>query len=312
MKLAVADSNSRKFSGMIIDSWISKGHEVKYEPGASEFLFEWADLYFIDQHDNNLHYLWQWYQDHPQAKKPKIAVRILDWDFFCQYVPTKEQKYADFIDYAIVIAPHMYELVSKGANYGDKLHLIRPGVDLDKFTFRDNKDVGGNIAMVTGDIWQMKNVMEGLAFFALLVSRFENYRDWKLHWRGQYADHACYMPTAVEHFIKSRGLQDRVILYPPVDDMNTWLEPMQYIINPSIKEAFSYCIAEAMAKGIKPIINNWYGSEDIWPKKYIYNDFDQAITMAVGRCEPEEYRKVVEERYDLKRMLREIDEVLGL
>ncbi len=286
-------------------------HEVKYEPGASEFLFEWADLYFIDQHDNNLHYLWQWHQDHPQAKKPKIAVRILDWDYWCQYVPTKEQKYADFIDHAIVIAPHMYELVSKGANYGDKLHLIRPGVDLDKFTFRE-KQRGYNIAMVTGDIWQMKNVMEGLMLFAMLVARHPQY-PWKLHWRGQYADHACYMPTAVEHFIESRHLKGNVIMYSPVDDMNTWLEPMDYIINPSIKEAFSYCIGEAMAKGIKPIINNWYGCRDMWPEKYIYNTLDEAINKIMSPyIDSKGYRQVIEERYDLKRMLLEIDSLLQL
>lgn len=308
MKVAIADNNSRKFSGMIIDHWEKKGHEVKYEPGASEFLFDWADLYFIDQHDNNLHYLWQWHQDHPTAKKPKIAVRILDWDYWCQYVPTSQQ-YADFVDYAIVIAPHMLREVEQ-TPYKGKVHLIRPGVDLEKFTYRDNKE-GSNVAMVTGDIWMLKNAMEGLFIFASLVQQVPN-RNWHLHWRGQYADHGRYMKVAVEHFIKSRGLEDKVTLYPPVNNMNEWLESMNYIINPSIKEAFSYAVAEAMAKGIKPIVNNWYGADEIWPKKYLYNTYRDAINHTFTWINSPEYRSFIEENYDLKRMLNDFDKLLGL
>ena len=309
MKIACADNCGGKFSRIIIDYWLKKGHEVKYEPGASEFLAEWADLYYIDWWDNNLNYLWKFYEANKEAKKPKICVRAIDWDVWCGYVPTTDQKYVDFTDYVITIAPHMYEKVKGNANFGDKLELIRPGVDLDKFPLKENEP-GFNVGMITGDVWMFKNCMEGLMMFAMVVKAYPKL-PWKLHWRRNWADHMPYSKVAHEHFIESRGLKDRVIMYDNIPDMNSWYDQIDYIINPSVKEAFSYGIAEAMCKGIKPIINNWYGAIEIWPKKYIYNTLDEAVMMFTSEYNPPEYRKIIEDHYDLKRMMTEYDNLLG-
>lgn len=309
MKIAIADNNALKFCKDVRDHWLAKGHEVRFEIGASEILAQWADLYYIEWWDNNLHYLWNWYQENPQAKKPTIVVRAIDWDVWCSYVPTSQQ-YVDFIDKCLVIAPHMYDELEKRADFGNKLHLICPGLDASRFSFRERDGKGNKIAMMTGDIWQMKNVMEGLMIFAEADLKWPE-KKFELHWRAQYADHATYMKVAVEHFIKSRGLEDRFHLYSPVNSINEWLEPMDFLINPSIKEAFSYSVAEAMAKGIKPIINNWYGAVDIWPR-FLYNTVSQAVEMiGASDYDSASYRRYVEEQYPLSTMLEFYDKLLG-
>jgi hypothetical protein len=79
-----------------------------------------------------------------------------------------------------------------------------------------------------------------------------------------------------------------------------------------MKEAFSYATAEAMAKGIKPIINNWWGSETIWDEKFIYKDLAEASAMIIGGYNnPEQYRDYIKENYDIQRMFQQYDQLLG-
>lgn len=310
MKIGMADNCALKFSKDIKEHWEKKGHEVRYEIGASEHISQWADLYYIDWWDRNIDYLFQWHRDNPEAHKPKFAVRAIDWDIWCGYVPISQQ-YVDFVDHIIFIADHMKLEGEKTADLGNKGVVIKPGLDVNKFTFR-NRTHGNKIAMITGDIWQMKNVMEGLMFFEMADKNWPE-RKFEFHWRAQYADHGRYMKVAVEHFIQSRGLEDRFHMYASVSSINDWLEPMDYIIQPSIKEAFSYSIAEGMAKGIKPIINNWYGANKIWSGNNIYNNLFEAIIM-LTEGEPYEstsYREFVSEHYSIERMLAEYDQLLG-
>jgi glycosyltransferase involved in cell wall biosynthesis len=314
MKIAVFDSTVFKFSRALIDHWASKGHEVRYEIGANPALAEWADVTFIDFLDNNFYCLFNGIKgDHeapdwkPYPKK-RIVVRGIDIDIWlgrhC------DQRIWNYMDNFIVINQKLYDKVQREGNPPPgKMYLIKMGVDLDKFTFRTKK-MDYNVCMVTGNFWEMKMVNEGYRIFDMLVRKYSQF-PWKLHVRGEYN---CREMEQVmkEHVIDSMGIRDRITVYPHVADMNAWLEPMDFILVPSYKEAFSYATAEAMAKGIKPILNNWWGSEDIWPKKYIYSHLDEAVEMFFGDYKPEEYRQVVEERYDVKRMFHEMDALLGL
>jgi glycosyltransferase involved in cell wall biosynthesis len=97
--------------------------------------------------------------------------------------------------------------------------------------------------------------------------------------------------------------------------MNDYFEDMDYILNPSLKEAFSYVTAEAMAKGIKPILHNWLGAGDTWRENWLYLTPDEAVDMILSgytEKESKNYRKYIEERYDARRMCREVDELLRI
>lgn len=314
MKIFCCDNTAFKFSKMILDYWIAKGHEVKWEIGMNPELMAWSDLTYIDFLDSNFYCAFNGPKgDHealdwqPYPKK-RIAVRGIDIDLWmgrhC------DSRIWNYMDDFIVINQKLYDKVQREGNPPKgKMHLIKPGVDLEKFTFRE-KERGFNICMVTGDFWEMKAVNEGYRIFDLLT-RYAPQYPWKLHVRGQYR---CREMEQImkEHVIDSMGIRDKVMVYPTVPDMNTWLEPMDYILVPSYKEAFSYATAEAMAKGIKPVINDFWGSTDIWPEKYIYSHFDEALEMFVSEdYDPQAYRAYVQTYYDFKDMMKQYDELLG-
>lgn len=313
MKIGVFDSCSWKFSQCLIDHWKSKGHEVRNEVGMNPEILAWSDLTYIDWLDNNFYCAWNGKGgDHeapdwkPYPKK-KIVVRGIDIDVWAgRHCDQRIWKYMD--DMIIISEPLREKVQREGNPPPGKLHLIKPGVDLNKFTFR-KKENTYKICMVTGNFWEMKMINEGYRIFDMLIRKYPEIY-WQLHVRGEY--NCREMETVMkEHVIDSMGIRPYVTVYSHVPDMNAWLEPMDYILVPSYKEAFSYATAEAMAKGIKPILNNWWGSELIWPKEYIYSHLDQAVDMFMTESEPEKYRQFVADNYDMKRMLADYDNLLG-
>jgi glycosyltransferase involved in cell wall biosynthesis len=325
MKIAIADETNLKFMKDTKEHWENLGYEVKFESGASEILAQWADVYWVEWWSNNIHYLFNWYKEHPEAKKPKFIVRVIDWDFWVRGV--RSQEMVDFVDCFVALAPHIEERLrtekddttGKPIEWGSKLHLVRPGVNLDKFTLKIKKTDGFQLGMVLGDFWpQAKNHMGGLDIFTTLYREDDRFR---LHLRGQH-EGGQYWPVMYEHYLDSRGIRNAVTLYPPQEDMNEWYENIDILLHPGMKEAFSYAIAEAMAKGIPPVVNQFYGSEDIWGYDkgvYLYQTHEIAIKhilLLVKRGEAikvlmgEELRKLISCNYPNEKMFKEVDKLL--
>ena len=174
MKIAIADNNGLKFTKDLKEHW-EKKHEVKYERGASEYLAQWADLYYCDTWDNNIHYLYKLYHgvegvsrtpDWDNNRRPTIVVRALDWEVYLGMA--RDQSMIDWVDKVICIAPHIEKELRAHGNFGDKLRLIKPGVNLDKFTLKTKKTDGFQLGMVLGDMCKYKNLMGGLYIFTTL------------------------------------------------------------------------------------------------------------------------------------------------
>ena len=85
------------------------------------------------------------------------------------------------------------------------------------------------------------------------------------------------------------------------------LEDKNYILSTSIHESFGYNIAEAMVKGIKPVIYNFPYSKEIWDQKYLFNTIDEAVSLITeDNYVSYEYRDFVEKRYSLKKEIEQI------
>lgn len=328
MKIAVADNNALKFTHDLIEHWKAQGHEVKYESGASEYLAQWADLYYIDTWDNNIHYLWKLYHgvegvsrtpDWDNNKKPKVVVRALDWEVWIGLM--RDQAMIDWVDKVIFIAPHIADRVNQEVTLADsKQEVIRPGVNLGRFTKkRPDETDGFQLGMVLGDMWKYKNHMGGLDIFTTL------YRDdprWQLHVRGQQ-ENSMYDPENWLYYLKSRGIANAVTLYERTEDMNAWYEKIDILLHPGQKEAFCYAVGEAMAKDIPVVVNDFLGSDDIWPSSSVYQTHAEAVNMianiAAGIPSRIQHkhtfispRQYMEMRYDVAQMCREIDDFLEI
>ena len=322
MKIGIADNNGLKFCQDLKEHWEKKGHEVKYERGASEYLAQWADLYYVDQADNNVAYLYKLYHgdtdvsrppDWDNRKKPIIAVRALDWDIWIRHT-TGNQEIVDWVDKWICIAPHLEKELRRHADFdppaGGKLKIIRPGVNLEKFTLKVKKTDGFQLGMVLGDMWWPKNHMAGLDIFTTLYRQDNR---WRFHIRGQHEEGTDYWKIMYEYYLDSRGIREAVTLYSQLENMNSWYENIDILLHPGMKEGFCYAIGEAMAKGIPAVINDFYGSEDIW-KGFTYQTHEQVINIINTRlfANPEANRNFIKSIYSLERQLKETDEWLGI
>lgn len=314
--IAIADNNGLKFTKDLMDHWIAKGHDVRYERGSSEFLAQWADMYYVDTWDNNAVYLYNLYHglhdempaDWDNTKKPTIVVRALDWEVWLG--KARDQQVIDWIDKIICIAPHIEKELNTYANFSDKLRLIRPGVNLERFTPKTKVTDGFQLGMVLGDMWWPKNHMAGLDIFTTLYRKDNR---WRLHIRGQHEGGTDYWKKMYDHYIESRGIADAVTIYGPYMDMNDFYETIDVLLHPGMKEAFCYAVGESMAKEICVVCNEFYGSRLIWPEWILYQTHEEAIDMIVNqRVIRKAYREYIQNNYNLDRMLNEYDKFLGL
>ena len=308
MKIAIADSCQLKFCRELKEHWEQKGHEVKYEWGGSEILAQWADLYYIDWFDNNIAYVFNWYQNNPNAKKPKFTVRVIDMDFWTRGV--RSQEMVNFVDYWICIASHIENLLRRERDdisgeviqWSNKLKLIKPGVNLDTFPLKTTKTDGFQLGMVLGDMWWYKNHMAGLDIF---TSLYRQDNRWRLHIRGQH-EGGQYNPVMYEHYLESRGIKDVVTLYGNYLDMNDFYEKIDILLHPGMKESFCYAVGEAMAKGIRAVVNEFYGSKDIWPEWILYQTHQEAIDLIkTPRTTIQGHQEYIRYNYSLERQLKE-------
>jgi hypothetical protein len=192
--------------------------------------------------------------------------------------------------------------------------LIKPGIDLTKFTLKKkgNNTPLRKIVYLVGDgrIWDVKRLDIALQML-YDIRRLKPQLIWQLYIRGTYSGHVQYNAYC-DYLIKSLNLHDFIIWEPRVDNLNEWLEDKDYFILPSTKEAFSYATAESMAKGIKPVLNNWESSKETW-KEFGSNSYMEMLEkLAENKYEPEKYRKFIEDNYNQERYFKELDEFLGI
>ena len=70
-----------------------------------------------------------------------------------------------------------------------------------------------------------------------------------------------------------------------------------------------------MAKGIPVVVNDFYGSKDIWPEWILYQTHQEAIEKIKEIPTPivdENNRKYIQYNFSLERQLKETDEYLGI
>lgn len=295
MKIIVMDSWNGKFSAPIVEHWKSLGHQVIVNP-QWEAMLE-ADMTFFYQADNTA------VEGVIKPHTGKIFVQCVDIEVWAGQANAIDWSKVDGVFY---MAKHIKDMVGKEGP------IIKPGIDTDKFTYKTkvNDSPVRRIAYVVGDrrIWDVKRL--DIAFQVLKDLMTSGQYIWQLHIRGTYSSHEQYNAYC-RYLEKDLGLKDFVFWYENrVEDMNAWLEDKDYILVPSTKEAFSYATAEAMSKGIKPILNNWEGSKDNWGKYVCDTQAEMLFEFLKGEYKPEEYRKYVLDNFDQKRYFKDLDNFL--
>lgn len=325
MKIVLHDPYGLKFTQDMKDWWESKGHEVEYQRYYNPQLAnEWADVIWFDTADNNIasatnpgqaiiaddaNYM-PWDLHDMDLTGKKIIVRPIDIE--CWQGHQSAAKW-DLVDDVIFIANHIREITPPETmpdlTEKTKFHTIPCGVNLDRYKFAERQP-GFNIAVVS-EKWSSKGTHEILQIALKLKQIDDRY---KIYWLGQRSDSTweyAYFDDFVEHHQLNIEFTNILLDDVTVDE---FLEDKNFLLHASIKEGFSYATAEAMAKGIKPVLHRFYGADDLWPGM-TWDSIDEAVDSIVNsgpEYNSQAYRQyLIDHGYTLPQMMEKIEEVIN-
>jgi len=238
-------------------------------------------------------------------KDKKVIVRLHSYEIFTDF---PKQINWSVVDRLIFVAPHIREILnelSPGIVDKVKSEVIYNGLDIDKIPFKE-REPGHNIAWV-GFINYKKNPQMALQIMKKLVDSDKRYI---LHIAGSYQD--LRYKIYLKHMIKEMGLEDNVKFYGWIDDMEGFWKDKNYLLHTSIHESFGYGIFEAMVRGIKPVIHNFRGAKDLYPRNVIFNTVEEAADEIMnGEYYSKMYRDwVIDKGWTLENQLENIKKVI--
>ena len=246
--------------------------------------FEWCDQILI-QSSRNL------------KKTSRVINRIHSYEIFTNF---PAQVNWQFIDIAMFVAPHIERLFHEMFPTIVKTKVIPNGVNLEQFEFKE-RSKSFNLAYV-GYLNFKKNPELLLQCMAELVSRDARYR---LHIAGEFQD--MRYKYYFEQLIPALGIEQNIVFDGWVEDIDAWLEDKSYIVSTSVLESFGFGIAEAMAKGMKPVIHNWVGAKEVYPEKYIFNTPKEfADLVCANNYDSAEYRSYIRDNFSLPAQISEL------
>ncbi len=271
-----------------------EGHDLRqmYE------LMKWSDISWFE---------WCTSMAAEASKLPKVCKNVVRLHRFEAYSDWPSQVRWENIDLLITVGnSFVRDAIFRQVPDIDKrtrMAAIPNGVNLDKYRFTD-RPRGRNIACI-GYLNMRKNPM-----FLLQCMQKLHYidRGYKLFFAGVFQEPE--LEQYVRHIVETMGLADAVFFDGWQEDINRWLEDKHYVVSTSVSESQGMGLFEGMACGLKPVIHNFPGANQIFPSEFLFNiseDFCRQVTSEI--YEPRRYRRFVEEKYPLERQLGRINEV---
>lgn len=290
MKIAFysSDSGNHRFIEPIIKRLEQKGYTCQLynnwhiDNDAEILWFDFCDQNLISASKENADFL----------KTKKVIARLHAVEYYMGFHHAIDWSCVGDL---IFVSDHLRRLCGE---LPVRTHVIHNGIDLDKLLFRERQN--GLVIGYAGAIVPAKGMVEIYHF----LREMRRYGDYKLTMVGldriggrdrEYIDHIRKDLPVEQH--------------DEVPDINAWLDGIDYLWQPSHAESFSLIVGEAMAKGIKPLINNFYGSTELWLTENIYNDFTSFKEIIDGPYESAKYREFAE-RYSLDNEMEKICSLL--
>jgi len=272
MQIAVFATNP-SFVGSILEE-LKRHHTVETYEHFSGFeafnvqniraLLDWCDVAFFDFCHYPLPLV-----THMKLLKCKIVARMHGHELYSDAKKIRWEK----VDRLILTSPMHRKLRSiLGFEVAPTVELPM-GIDLNTFTLPKRKRYGKKLCLHATSIYWKKRVYSTIQMFYELLKHDDG---WKLYIKGQFdsswlgAFGRRYSQNVYE-LIKTLKLEKKVHFSENVQKplWAKWLQNKDIYISNSIEEGFHVSLAEAMACGVYPVINCWYGVEDYYPRNFI-------------------------------------------
>ena len=244
------------------------------------------------------------------SKLPKVCKNIIRLHRYEAYEQWPQQINWANVDILITVGnDFVKDAVARSVpQFGSRTRLwqtvtIPNGVDLEKFPFTDRKR-GKNIAFLA-NLRMVKNPA-----FVLQCMQKLHYIDpaYCLFFGGIFQDGA--LEQYLRYMVDALDLRDVVFFDGWQEDVGSWLEDKHYIVSTSIIESQGMGLLEGMACGLKPVIHNFPGADQIFLSEFLFNIAEQFCQQILSdNYEPKRYRRFVEENYSLQNQLNKINDV---
>jgi len=242
------------------------------------------------------------------SKLPKVCKMVVKVRYHDAYDRWPAQVQWDNIDVLITAGNQFVKDALVKQAPGIKNHTwmvtIPSGINLDKFKFV-SRPRGKNLACV-GQLDINKNPM-----FLLQCMQKLHYIDpeYKLFFAGSFQN--LMLQQYIKHIVQALELTEVVLFEGWQQDVNSWLQDKHYIISGSIGQGQGVGLLEGMACGLKPVIHNFPGANQIFPPEFLFNISEQFCQQILSeQYEPERYRRFVEENCSLAEQLKKINSIL--
>lgn len=294
-----------KTMGPVFEEWQKQGHEIKVDMYFDEEKVEWCDVIFGEYIQGGVvHALKK-----KNLNKP-IYVRGIDIDlYFGHYLGVdlaKAEALMFINDYMREWAVENYKRTGK--KLPEVIETVHLGVDMSKWTFSERSTQRSKRVGWINAVWSGKGI-NLLAELIYELNKVDPEYTWdvvgqvKEPWVGKYFD----------EFIKKNNLQDKVNRIDRVKSVDKWADGISHIVSTSMKECMSLPIAECMAKGIKPVVNAWWGADNLYPAKHVFNSVREAVEMITNNdYNSSEYRQFIEDNYSIKKQVNLLNKIMGL
>jgi len=241
------------------------------------------------------------------SKQPKVCKNIIRLHRYEAYGQWPELVNWANIDILVTVGNSFVKdaLIHTVPNLESQTSIVTipNGVDLEKFTFTERRR-GKNIAFLS-NLRTVKNPALVLQCMQKLHYIDAEYR---LFFGGISQNRA--LEQYLNYMVDALDLRDVVFFDGWQEDVRSWLEDKDYIVSTSIIESQGMGLLEAMACGLKPVIHNFPGAEEIFPSEFLFNISEEFCEQILSdRYEPKRYRRFVEEKYPLKKQLTKINNI---
>lgn len=263
-------------------------------------LLEWCDLAWFEWCDQLV------IAASKMPKKCKMICRLHSYEVFSDM---PRQVDWSKIDHLVLVSDAVKELLSYNFSVPCPITVIHNGVDLDKFTIPQNKRPGKRICSI-GYINYKKNPALLLYCFKAIHEYDPGYT---FHLAGEHQDARIQVYFA--HLLPRLNIP--VHFDGWVENVPAYMRDKDFVISTSLFESFHYSIAEGMAAGVLPLIHDWLGADQLYPKQYVFTTPSDAVRLLKeieggNRAQmQQDCRKFIAERYDNRRQLNKIESLIA-
>lgn len=219
-----------------------------------------------------------------QKFKGRLVIRLRSYEAFTQFPAQVDWSRVDSL---VFVSNHVRDYVLGKFNIKCPNFVIPNGIDIGRFSYQGRQPKAAPDIAFIAEVSYKK----GWPLFQQLLAAIPQAN---FHAAGKILDDRFWKSftdfnakAGITNF-RHEGYQNQI---------NDWLEPMDYLVCTSVWEGQCRAIMEAMAKGIKPLIYSFPGAENLYPPECQWSTIDQFKTLlANGEYDSSRYRAWIKDK----------------